>query len=73
MLPWPLVLSTSILPLFASTSFFVRESPRPVPSPLSFVVKKGSKILLEVFGLYARAFIRHGEPDIIGRPYGRCV
>ena len=41
----PGLLSTDSLPLCASIIPRLTESPKPVPFPSSFVVKKGSKIL----------------------------
>lgn len=40
-----LKLCTEILPLCFSIMFFTMFNPKPLPSPASFVVKKGSKIL----------------------------
>jgi len=43
--PLPFVLATSIYPLCKSIIFFKTARPRPVPSPLFFVVKNGSNVL----------------------------
>ena len=44
-LPLPTSLSTSIFPECSFTIFSQIANPNPVPSPIFFVVKKGSKIL----------------------------
>ena len=42
-------------------------SPRPVPSPASFVVKKGSKARSADLGGHARAVVGDGETHRVAR------
>ena len=44
-LPFPTSLSTSSLPEWSLMIFSQIANPNPVPSPIFFVVKKGSNIL----------------------------
>ena len=61
--PAPGVHSASMVPLCFWMIPYTMDSPSPVPSPGSFVVKNGSKMWEKVFIVYPFARVRYGNSD----------
>jgi hypothetical protein len=80
--PLPTSVVTQITPPLCSTMPYTVASPSPVPRPGALVVKNGSKILLMVSGVDARAVVAHRDADVTPsagsrdrarRARGRCA
>ena len=61
------VLATRMWPPLCSTMPNTVDSPSPVPRPLGFVVKNGSKICASVADVHPRAIVGHDEDDVLSR------